>query len=148
LMFFHIPLPESYSPADTSKGSNRALDIGIHGQEAAGNAKSSDGFFEKGILKALESNHVNANTGYGEKEIKVISNGHCHVTENCRRVKGVWLCFGGGGSYSGYGKVGFDRRFRIYDVSGYGETIRTYKHTEHDEIVDDMILAGNGAFGT
>lgn len=20
------------------------------------------------------------------------------VTENCRRVKGVWLCFGGGGS--------------------------------------------------
>lgn len=47
------------------------------------------------------------------------------VTENCRRVKGVWLCFGGGGSvqvsiilltidylhsslrsYSGYGRVG------------------------------------------
>ena len=48
-------------------------------------------------------------------------------------------------SYSGYGKIGFDRRFRVYDVSDYGETIRTYKRTEHDEIVDDMVLAGHGA---
>lgn len=48
-------------------------------------------------------------------------------------------------SYSGYGKIGFDRRFRVYDVSDYGETIRTYKRTEHDEIVDEMVLAGHGA---
>ena len=48
-------------------------------------------------------------------------------------------------SYSGYGKIGFDRRFRIYDISEFGETIRTYKRTEHDEILDDMILAGRGA---
>lgn len=48
-------------------------------------------------------------------------------------------------SYSGYGKVGFDRRFRIYDISDYGETIRTYKRTEHDEIVDEMVVAGRGA---
>jgi len=39
----------------------------------------------------------------------------------------------------------FDRRFRIYDISDYGETIRTYKRTEKDEIVDDMILSGRGA---
>ena len=48
-------------------------------------------------------------------------------------------------SYSGYGKVGFDRRFRVYDISDYGETIRTYKRTENDEVVDDMILVGRGA---
>lgn len=48
-------------------------------------------------------------------------------------------------SYSGYGKVGFDRRFRIYDISDYGETIRTYKRTEHDEIIDEMVLVGSGA---
>ena len=60
-------------------------------------------------------------------------------------MQGVWNCFGGGGSYSGYSKIGFDRRFRVYDVSDYGETIRTYKRTEHDEIVDDMVLAGHGA---
>jgi hypothetical protein len=39
----------------------------------------------------------------------------------------------------------FDRRFRIYDISGYGETISTYKVTEHDDILDEMILAGSGA---
>ena len=48
-------------------------------------------------------------------------------------------------SYSGYSKVGFDRRFRIYDVSEYGETIRTYKRTENNEVVDDMVLVGRGA---
>lgn len=30
-------------------------------------------------------------------------------------------------------------------MSDYGETIRTYKRTEKDEIVDDMILSGRGA---
>jgi hypothetical protein len=25
------------------------------------------------------------------------------VTDKCRRVSGIWMCFGGGGSYSGYG---------------------------------------------
>ena len=48
-------------------------------------------------------------------------------------------------SYSGYGKIGFDRRFRVYDVSDYGETIRTYKRTEKDEILDEMVLIGKGA---
>jgi hypothetical protein len=48
-------------------------------------------------------------------------------------------------SYSGYGRVGFDRRFRIYDISDFGETIRTYKRTEKDEVVDEMILTGMGS---
>ena len=50
-------------------------------------------------------------------------------------------------SYSGYGKVGFDRRFRMYDISDYGETIRSYKRTEFDKIVDDVVLVGHGAIG-
>ncbi|KAF8956921.1 Metallo-dependent phosphatase-like protein [Flammula alnicola] len=161
LMFFHIPLPESYSKADMNPKTGRPLDVGISGQEPPGHAKNSDGFFEKGILKAMESEHVaNGNV----HEVKVIGNGHCHITENCRRVHGVWLCFGGGGyvsismsvigctnfqylfsSYSGYGKIGFDRRFRIYDISDYGETIKTYKRTEKDEVIDEMILTGPGA---
>ncbi|KAJ7180636.1 Metallo-dependent phosphatase-like protein [Mycena filopes] len=144
LMFFHMPLPETYSPPDTSS-TGRALDIGITGLETKGDAKGNDGLFEKGILKAMESDHVSNNV----QEVKVIGHGHCHLTENCRRVKGVWFCFGGGGSYSGYGKLGFDRRFRIYDVSDFGETIRTYKRTEHDgfqdSIVDDVVLVGRGA---
>jgi hypothetical protein len=91
LMFFHIPLyetvlfclllltigisPESYSKADTDSRTGKPLDIGIYGQEKQGNAKGSSGFFEKGILKAPESDH----TGKGNAlEVKVISNGHCH----------------------------------------------------------------------
>ncbi|KAF9563975.1 Metallo-dependent phosphatase [Agrocybe pediades] len=142
LMFFHIPLPESYSKADRDPTTGKALDVGISGQEPPGHAKKSDKFFENGILKATESAR-GPNTDI--PEVKVIGNGHCHITENCRRVKGVWLCFGGGGSYSGYSKIGFDRRFRIYDISDFGETIRTYKRTEKDAIIDEMILAGTGA---
>ncbi|KAF5362132.1 hypothetical protein D9756_002488 [Leucocoprinus leucothites] len=142
LMFFHIPLPESYSPPDIDPQSKKSLDVGISGQEDPGNAKKNGGMFEKGILRAMESSHTaNGHT----LEVKAVANGHCHITENCRRVKGVWLCFGGGSSYSGYGKIGFDRRFRVYEISDYGETIKTWKRTEHDDIVDEMILAGPGA---
>lgn len=48
-------------------------------------------------------------------------------------------------SYSGYGKIGFDRRFRVYDILDYGESIKTYKRTDKDEIVDEMVLVGKGA---
>jgi hypothetical protein len=41
--------------------------------------------------------------------------------------------------------IRFDRRFRVYEISDYGETIRTYKRTEKDEIVDDVVLVGHGA---
>ncbi|KAL0953331.1 hypothetical protein HGRIS_004576 [Hohenbuehelia grisea] len=143
LMFFHIPLQESYDiKPDIDPATNKALDVGLHNLEKGGAPKRSDGFFEKALLKAKESEHV---SNEAIPEVKVVGNGHCHVTENCRRVKGVWLCFGGGGSYSGYGKPGFDRRFRVYEISNYGETIRTYKRTEKDEILDDMVLAGVGA---
>ncbi|KAF8636425.1 hypothetical protein AX17_003607 [Amanita inopinata Kibby_2008] len=142
LMFFHIPLPEAYSKPDHDSHSKQPLDVGIHDLEGPGSSTTNGGFFEKGILRAPESDHSSSKFA---PEVKVIANGHCHVTENCRRVKGVWMCFGGGGSYSGYGRVGFDRRFRIYDISDYGDTIRTYKRTEKDEIVDEMILAGQGA---
>ncbi|KAL0570041.1 Phosphatase dcr2 [Marasmius crinis-equi] len=141
LMFFHIPLPEAYDPADRDPRTNWPLDVGLKESEAHGNAKGNDGFFEKGLLKAMESDHVSSSS----LEVKAIANGHCHITENCRRVKGIWMCFGGGGSYSGYGKVGFDRRFRIYDISDYGETITTYKRTEADAVINELVLAGQGA---
>jgi hypothetical protein len=113
--------------------------------------------------------------------------------ENCRRIKGVWMCFGGGGSYctsslmssphtpedrsnllfrgglrsAGYGRQGyapfllvitswtprstwtdsscffthsFDRRFRIYDLTNFGEQITTFKRTEKGVEIDRMDL--------
>jgi len=36
----------------------------------------------------------------------------------------------------------FERRFRIYQLKDYGETIETYKRTESGKIVDPMVLVG------
>ena len=57
----------------------KPLDVGATGLEPPGNAKNSDGFFEKGILKAMESSNV-ANHAH---EVKVIGNGHCHGMTLC-----------------------------------------------------------------
>ena len=51
------------------------LDFGVHDLEGKGSANSTDGFFEKGVLEALESEHTASGT---LKEVKVIGNGHCH----------------------------------------------------------------------
>ncbi|KAF8556455.1 Metallo-dependent phosphatase [Imleria badia] len=142
LMFFHIPLQESYGTPDKDSRTGLPLDVGLQGLEGPGSAKKSDGMFENGLLKALESEH---RAGGAIPEVKAVANGHCHITEDCKRVQDVWFCFGGGGSYSGYSKVGFDRRFRVYDISDYGETIKTYKRSEHDEVLDELIIAGSGA---
>jgi len=66
--------PETYFKADMNPSTGKPLDIGTTGLEPPGNAKKSDGFFEKGILKAMESSNV-ANHAH---EVKVIGNGHCH----------------------------------------------------------------------
>ncbi|KAI0689492.1 Metallo-dependent phosphatase [Cytidiella melzeri] len=144
MMFFHIPLIEAKAAADKDPVTGEDLDVGISGLEGFGSAKKQDGFFHKGLLAAGESEHRAAGTAH---EVKVVGNGHSHITENCRRIQGIWNCFGGGGSYSGYGKIGFDRRFRIYQISDYGETIQTYKHTESTDKLNWQTLSGRGAPG-
>lgn len=39
----------------------------------------------------------------------------------------------------------FPRRFRIYQISDFGETVNTYKRTEDDEVIDREILVGEGS---
>lgn len=101
LMFFHIPMyvynllplpfslytiffeidvcknhrQESYASPDIDSNTGLPLDIGIHDIEERGDAKHNDGFFDKGILQAYETDH---NAGGNMKEVKVIANGHCH----------------------------------------------------------------------
>jgi hypothetical protein len=55
------------------------------------------------------------------------------------------ICFDGGSSFSGYGKIGFDRRVRIYQLSDYGETIETYKRLSSGDIIDRQVLVGKGS---
>lgn len=60
-------------------------------------------------------------------EVKVTVHGHSHLRDACTRIRGIWMCFPGGSSYSGYGLRGFDRRVRVFSISDWGETISTYK---------------------
>lgn len=78
VFFLHIDIifrQESYGTPDYDSETGLPLDIGEHILEQAGSAKKSDGFFEKGVLNALESDH---RSGGNVREVKVISNGHCH----------------------------------------------------------------------
>lgn len=98
LMFFHIPLPEAYQDADLD-GIN-PLEVGSQ-LEGAGAASHNGGFFD--VIKAATEGEVD------RPEVKILAHGHCHITDRCRRVNGIWQCFGGGGSYSGYGLEGYVR---------------------------------------
>jgi hypothetical protein len=75
LTLIKIRSQESYSVADTDPRTGRLLDVGTSDMEKQGSAKKSDGFFEKGLLRALETQHRGAG---GTPEVKVVGNGHCH----------------------------------------------------------------------
>ena len=65
--------------ADPDPDTGIPLDIGIHDLEGDGSAKKNDGFFEKGILQAYETEHT---AGGNIREVKVIGNGHQHSEGN------------------------------------------------------------------
>ena len=101
IMFFHMPLyasfppplrlfvtlthcsglrilsQESYSKADVDPTTGKPLDVGISDLERKGSANGNDGFFDKALMSALESNH-RARGVY--REVKVVANGHSHGT--------------------------------------------------------------------
>lgn len=142
LAIFHIPLKEVYDMKPDVGSDGNALVVGS-GQEERGAPKNGD-FFSKGLLKQTEIGSENDAAGDAEfkaaltealPEVKVILNGHCHTTDSCTRLKGIWSCFAGGSSYSGYSEKGFDRRVRVFRISDYGERISTYKildtHADH-----------------
>ncbi|KAM5544309.1 hypothetical protein V8D89_001969 [Ganoderma adspersum] len=93
MMFFHVPWQESYDAADVSPSS----DWIVHVKQVLADsraAKKSAGSLRAGLLQAPESSH---RAGARVPQAKVVVDGRCHMSENCKRVNGVWLCFGGGG---------------------------------------------------
>ena len=83
--------------------------MGISGQEKKGSAKKNGGFFAKGLLKALESDHIARRNAL---EVKVVGNGHCHS----KLINGVFL----------YGQltVRLIKLLKIVDeLTGYGSAL-------------------------
>lgn len=94
MMWFHIPLPEAYNPADHTGFDNEALDVGVQ-LDAAGNSPHNSGFFYNGIKEAFEVDDAsNEEIEWFDQpksaEVKVLSHGHCHITDRCRRSDGIW----------------------------------------------------------
>lgn len=143
MMFFHIPLPEAYDPGDATSDPQYPGVMEIGSQlEGKGSSKHNSGFFSQGILASPSHGESDS---VPETEVKVLSHGHCHITDRCRRVSGVWICFDGGSSYSGYGSPTFDRRVRIFNISQWGEQVESYKRLVSGATIDHQVLVGRGA---
>lgn len=164
---FHIPLPEFYDEApDIDTKSKSPLAVGNMGP-GRGAPKKNSHFFDGAVLAQTELGTVDLDgldpvtveedPDYAQAvlqakpEVKVLMHGHCHTTDQCRRVRGVWMCFAGGSSYSGWSEVGFDRRVRVYQLSDYGETISTYKvldtHLDTSGVSDASHVDGDDVDG-
>jgi hypothetical protein len=69
--------PEAHSAPDKDPVTGESLDVGISDLEEPGNAKKQNGFFNKALLKAMESEH---RASGNVREVKVVGNGHSHST--------------------------------------------------------------------
>ncbi|PKI83284.1 Phosphatase dcr2 [Malassezia vespertilionis] len=121
IMFVHIPIPEAFDAVDHD-ASGRALISGVREEKH----QRLGGQAERGIFAALASVRSNETLG-----VQLFVHGHMHNNDDCRRIKGTWICFGGGASYAAYGKVGFPRRARVYEVGSYGQTIKTWHRMDN-----------------
>jgi hypothetical protein len=89
IMWFHIPLPEAYETADKDTGDGHDLNFGDQ-LDGMGSSKHNGGFFEHAIKQAFASLDSEDGTRVPIAEVKVLSHGHCHVTDRCRRINGIW----------------------------------------------------------
>ena len=92
IMWFHIPLPEAYNAADTEGYDGEELDVGSQ-LDGPGNSKHNSGFFYNAIKEAFEVEDGGEVEFFGKAkttEVKVLSHGHCHITDRCRRTDGIW----------------------------------------------------------
>ncbi|BGO96703.1 Phosphatase dcr2 [Rhodotorula toruloides] len=159
MVFMHIPLQQAYSPKVDVSPSGKRLRIGER-LEGDGASKTDSGFWQQGVLAQGELpaprgegdapvdafwDGEAATPTTGRPEVKVVAHGHCHITSDCRRIDGVWICFGAGATYSGYGNSTFTRRMRVYQLSDFGERIETWQLTDEKERVNHAVLVGDGS---
>jgi hypothetical protein len=84
MMFFHIPLIESYIPMDVDEETGEEMNVGTElGGDGPGSSMTNGGFFENGLLQApavpedVADQEVDMDR-MGGLEVKVVGHGHCH----------------------------------------------------------------------
>jgi len=80
IMFFHIPLAQSYGPVDEDPVTGLALDVGTQlPGDGQGNSQTDSGMFDE-LLETFEVDEEETGQGVGVKvpEVKVIGHGHSH----------------------------------------------------------------------
>lgn len=88
-------------------------------------------------------------------DVKAFFVGHDHTNDFCGNIDGIWVCYGGGCGYHGYGKAWWSRRARVIrvelgkshrDWAGV-ERITTWKRLDDEELsmIDEQILWDSGS---
>ncbi|KDN38154.1 Metallo-dependent phosphatase [Tilletiaria anomala UBC 951] len=125
IVFQHIPLPEAFNgTVDKDPHTGHKFIIGERHEKIdieSGQARS--GFFDAVLNAASATSTLTASS---ERDVELIVHGHMHNNEDCRRVQGVWICFGGGSSFAGYGRADLKRRARVIQLDKWGERISTW----------------------
>lgn len=131
IVFVHIPIQEAFDAVDRDAQGNE-LRFGVREERYA----RLGGQGRRGLFDALEKERNGVTPG-----VRLYVHGHMHNNEDCRRVRGVWICFGGGASYAAYGKLGFARRARVYQAQGFGQTLVTW-HRRDDRAgrIEERVL--------
>lgn len=84
MMFFHIPLNESYGPIDIDEMTGEAMDIGTElNGDSPGSSQTNGGFFQLGLLQAPAvppevQDEATSSSQDDQFEVKVVGHGHCH----------------------------------------------------------------------
>lgn len=129
MLFVHIPVPEAFSKVDRD-ADGRVLVRGVRLERFHRlGAQARAGLFDAARRVA----------------VRVLVHGHMHNNADCRRIQGMWICFGGGASYAAYGTTRLERRCRVYELREHGARIVTWQRTASGARIDDAELTGSAA---
>ncbi|KAI9191005.1 hypothetical protein LWI28_002032 [Acer negundo] len=127
LAFFHIPIPEIRQ---------------LYYQKIVGqlHEAAACSIVNSGVLQTFVS----------MGDVKAVFMGHDHTNDFCGNLDGIWLCYGGGVGYHGYGRAGWPRRARVI-LAELGkrenawtgvERIKTWKRLDDERLskIDEQVL--------
>lgn len=121
LLFTHIPVPEAFAIPDKDAKGEKMI-WGHLGEKSTIQGAQARG----GIFDAIKKQGA-------ESDVIAMFHGHMHNNSGCRRTSSIWICFGGGSSYAGYGDRKKKRMSRVINISKFGELVETWHRTESQD---------------